>query len=57
MELRGDFGLNVFNSAALRFLQEQGLSSATLSFELRHEQLRDISKCLPCEAIVYGGCR
>ena len=54
MELRGDFGLNVFNSAALRFLQEQGLSSATLSFELRHEQLRDISKCIPCEAIVYG---
>ena len=54
MELRGDFGLNVFNSAALRFLKEQGLSGATLSFELRHEQLRDISKCLPCEAIVYG---
>ena len=54
MELRGDFGLNVFNSAALRFLQEQGLSGATLSFELRHEQLRDISKCIPCEAIVYG---
>ena len=54
MELRGDFGLNVFNSAALRFLKEQGLSGATLSFELRHEQLRDISKCIPCEAIVYG---
>jgi len=54
MELRGDFGLNVFNSAALRFLREQGLSGATLSFELRHEQLRDISKCIPCEAIVYG---
>lgn len=46
MELRGDFGLNVFNSAALRFLKEQGLSGATLSFELRHEQLRDISKCI-----------
>ncbi len=54
MELRGDFGLNVFNSAALRFLKEQGLESATLSFELRHEQLRDIAKCIPCEAIVYG---
>lgn len=52
--LRGDFGLNVFNSAALRFLKEQGLESATLSFELRHEQLRDIAKCIPCEAIVYG---
>ena len=54
MELCGDFGLNVFNSAALQFLKEQGLSGATLSFELRHEQLRDISKCIPCEAIVYG---
>ena len=52
--LHGDFGLNVFNSAALRFLKEQGLESATLSFELRHEQLRDIAKCIPCEAIVYG---
>ena len=53
-ELRGDFGLNLFNSAALRFMREQGLSSATLSFELRHEQMRDIAKCIPCEAIVYG---
>ncbi len=52
--LRGDFGLNVFNSAALRFLKEQGLESATLSFELRHEQMRDLTKCIPCEAIVYG---
>ena len=52
--LHGDFGLNVFNSEALRFLRGCGLSSATLSFELRHEQLRDISKCIPCEAIVYG---
>ena len=54
LELRGDFGLNVFNSAALRFLCGRGLSSATLSFELRYEQLRDLSKCIPCEAIVYG---
>ena len=53
-ELRGDFGLNVFNSAALHFLRGRGLSSATLSFELRHEQLRDLAKCIPCEAIVYG---
>ena len=54
LRLRGDFGLNVFNSTALRFLKEQGLESAALSFELRHEQLRDIGKCIPCEAIVYG---
>ena len=54
LRLRGDFGLNVFNSTALRFLKEQGLESAALSFELRHEQMRDIGKCIPCEAIVYG---
>jgi putative protease len=51
---RGDFGLNVFNSMTLRVLRDLGLDSATLSFELRKEQLRDLDKCLPCEAIVYG---
>ena len=44
----------VYNSAALAFWKEQGLSSACVSFELRDAQLRDLSKCLPCEAIVYG---
>ena len=52
--LRGDFGLNIFNSRALLFWREQGLSSATASFELRWQQLRDLNKHLPCEAIVYG---
>ncbi len=46
--------LNVYNSAALAFWKEQGLSSACVSFELRDAQIRDLSKCLPCEAIVYG---
>lgn len=54
LEVRGDFGLNVFNSRSLFFLKEQGLSSATVSFELRNEQIRDLNKILPCEAIVYG---
>ena len=52
--LRGDFGLNIFNSRALLFWRERGLSSATASFELRWQQLRDLNKHLPCEAIVYG---
>ena len=52
--LHGDWALNVYNSAALAFWKEQGLSSACVSFELRDAQLRDLSKCLPCEAIVYG---
>ena len=54
LEVRGDFGMNVFNSRALLFLREQGLASATVSFELRHAQIRDLKKYLPCEAIVYG---
>ena len=52
--LRGDFGLNIFNSRALLFWREQGLSSATASFELRWQQVRDLNKHLPCEAVVYG---
>ena len=54
LEVRGDFGMNVFNSRALLFLRDQGLVSATVSFELRHQQLRGLRKYLPCEAIVYG---
>ena len=52
--LRGDYGLNVFNSRSLAELAEWGLESATVSFELRHEQVRALEKPLPCEAIVYG---
>ena len=50
----GDYGLNVFNGRALDYLRKKGLSSACLSFELRFAQLRDLPKCLPAEAIVYG---
>ena len=52
--LRGDLGLNVFNSRALKELADWGLKSAAVSFELRHEQVRDLKKTLPCEAVVYG---
>ena len=54
LEKRGDFSLNVTNSRSLQFLQQQGLDSATVSFELRHQQIADLQKVLPCEAIVYG---
>jgi putative protease len=53
-EARGDFGLNIYNSQSLRVLKDLGLSSATLSFELRVEQIRDISKVIDTEIIVYG---
>ena len=54
LTVHGDYSLNIYNSAALKLLNERGLSSACVSFELRHEQIRDLSKPLPCEAIVYG---
>ena len=54
LTLRGDYALNLYNSPALALMRDKGLSSATLSFELRREQIRDLAKCLPCEAIVYG---
>ena len=52
--LHGDWALNIYNSAALAFWKKEGLASACASFELRDAQLRDLQKCLPCEAIVYG---
>ena len=52
--VRGDFGLNVFNSGTLETLQKLGLESAALSFELKLAQVRDISKCMDTELIVYG---
>ncbi len=52
--LRGDYGLNVFNSRSLDYLRAKGLESACVSFELRFAQIRDMKKLLPAEAIVYG---
>ena len=54
MEVRGDFGLNVFNSFSLGVLQEAGLKSVTASFELRLAQIKDLSKPIDTEIIVYG---
>jgi putative protease len=54
LSLYGDFGLNVFNAWALSYLADKGLQSATVSFELRGAQIRDMPKALPTEAIVYG---
>ena len=54
MALRGDFGLNAFNSQSLDVLQQAGFLSATASFELRLSQIRDLRKPLDTEMIVYG---
>ena len=52
--VRGDFGLNIVNSRAMRYLREQGFDSQLLSFELTLPQIRDISKAVPSEVLVYG---
>ncbi len=54
MRIRGDFGLNVFNSLSMEMVRQAGFSSATASFELRIAQIRDLSKTLDTEMIVYG---
>ena len=54
MRVRGDFGLNVFNSFTEGVLQQAGLVSATASFELRVAQIRDLAKAVDTEMIVYG---
>ena len=54
MEARGDFGLNLYNSLAMHTAQELELKSAMLSFEMTLPQVRDISKPVPTELLVYG---
>ena len=54
MAVRGDYGLNIFNSESLFVLKQLGLKSATFSFELRLAEIRDISKLIDTEIIAYG---
>ncbi|MBQ3703442.1 MAG: U32 family peptidase [Oscillospiraceae bacterium] len=54
LNVRGDFGLNVFNSLTMEMVRQAGFLSATASFELRIAQIRDLSKTLDTEMIVYG---
>lgn len=50
----GDFGLNIYNSRAMNTLKRLDLVSATASFEMTLPQIRDLSKAVPTEAIIYG---
>ena len=54
MQVRGDFGLNLFNSRAVSAMRELELRSVTLSFEMTLPQVRDVSKAVPCEIFAYG---
>ncbi|MDR3209654.1 MAG: U32 family peptidase [Oscillospiraceae bacterium] len=52
--VRGDFGLNVYNSQAIRAARDLGLTSVTLSFEMSLPQIRDAAKPIDTEIIAYG---
>ena len=54
MQVRGDFGLNLYNSSSMSAARDLELRSATLSFEMTLPQIRDISKAVPCEILAYG---
>ena len=54
MQARGDFGLNLYNSGAMNVVRALGLASACLSFEMTLPQIRDVSKAVPSEILVYG---
>ena len=54
MQVRGDFGLNIYNSRSVGAMRELELRSATLSFEMTLPQIRDVSKAVPCEIFAYG---
>ncbi len=53
-QVRGDFGLGVYNSQAVKELKRMGLVSVTASFEMQLAQIRDLSKALDTELIGYG---
>ena len=52
--IRGDFGLNLYNSGAVNAARNLELASACLSFEMTLPQVRDVSKGVPCELLAYG---
>ena len=50
----GDFGLNLYNSRSMNVARDLGLATATVSFEATLPQIRDLSKAVPAEMMVYG---
>lgn len=56
LPVQADVSFNLFNQLAAKFLQENGLTMATTSYELSFEQLREIveSAELPLETVVHG---
>ncbi len=54
LSMRGDFGLQVFNSQGIKEYKRLGFRSLTASFELKLAQIRDLNKAVDLEMIAYG---
>ena len=54
LRIRGDFGLNIYNSGAVDMTRKLEFASTMLSFEMTMPQIRDVTKSTPCELLVYG---
>ena len=54
LTIRGDFGLNIFNSRDMEVCKKLELQSAALSFEMTLPQIRDVSKAVDAELLIYG---
>ena len=54
MDIRGDFGLNIYNSRSVDVCRRLELRSAMLSFEMTLPQIRDVTKSVDTELLIYG---
>lgn len=54
LHMRGDIGLNVFNSQGVKEYKRLGFQSLTASFEAKLAQIRDIAKAVDLEIVAYG---
>lgn len=53
-EVRADFSANIYNSQTLKIAKDLGILSAGISFELELSDIKDLSKCMDTELLVYG---
>ena len=54
LAIRGDFGLNIYNSVSMQVARDLEMRSAMASFEMTLPQVRDLSKAVRTELLGYG---
>lgn len=54
MGIHGDFGLNLYNSAAMNVARDLEFMTVTASQEMTLPQIRDMSKAVYTELLMYG---